>query len=114
MWIISPFSRIINAEGLKRPCFISLHGGHGGWQRILVIWLLRGTPSCTLSRASAEAERPFGGLRFGKCICRAEPTLDLDDGLALPAQKPSQFDSESVGSFCSYGADAMFKGPLAI
>ena len=65
-------------------------------------------------RVSPLRRSVLRGLRFGKCICRAEPTLDLDDGLALPAQKPSQFDSESVGSFCSYGADAMFKGPLAI
>ena len=31
------------------------------------------------------------GLGFGKCICHAEPTLDLDDGFDLLAKTPSSF-----------------------
>jgi len=53
-------------------------------------------------------------LCFDKHVCHAKPASDWDDGLVLPAQGPSQFESESVGSFWFYTANAMFGGPIAL
>jgi len=52
-------------------------------------------------------------LPFQKRVSFTELTLDWDDGLNMCTSEPSRIESESVGSFYSYDADALASGPHA-
>ena len=40
------------------------------------------------ARALRQSGVSCGGFRFGKCICHAESTLDLDDGFDFLTEGP--------------------------
>ena len=71
-----------------------------------------GRSHCTLRVPLPEGRPSCGCLCFGKQVYHAKPTLDLGDGLNLLAHGPSQFESESVGRYFFYDADAFVNGPL--